>query len=206
MDNARMTHRFQCQCGTLQGEVSNPGQALRAVCYCKDCQAYGRLLGEPQRVLDAQGGTDIVATESRYVKFTAGMESLACLCLSPRGLLRWYAKCCNTPIANTPHDWKIPYAGLVHTCLRNPEPVERSFPQVQLRVNTGSALGRPPETHKLSGWARFGALMLRLTRSRLVGGYHATPFFDPHGKPVVEPIVAPRDAVDAARRGSGAQA
>ena len=195
-----MKHRFQCQCGAVQGEVDQPERAVRAVCYCRDCQAYARLLGQPQRVLDPLGGTDVVATQSKYVKFTSGMHLLACLSLSPRGLLRWYAKCCSTPIANTPRDWKVPYVGLVHTCLRQPEPLERSFPQVQMRVNTKSANGRPPSTGALGSMASFARLALRLTGSRLGGSYKATPFFGATGVPIAPVVVAPRAAVEEARR------
>lgn len=198
-----MPHRFQCQCGSLQGEVDRPGQAARAVCYCKDCQAYAHVLGQPQRVLDVLGGTDIVATEARNVRFTAGKEQLACLSLSPRGLLRWYANCCSTPIANTPRDWRLPYVGMVHTCLRRPDPIEQSFPEVQMHVNTRSARGKPPPGHPIAGMARFARLMLRLTASRLRGGYKATPLFDAQGRPVVEVKVAPRAAVEEARRAVG---
>jgi hypothetical protein len=32
--------------------------------------------------------------------------------LSDKGLLRWYARCCNTPIANTPANYKASFAGI----------------------------------------------------------------------------------------------
>lgn len=199
-----MAHRFQCRCGKLQGEIAQPAPALRAVCYCRDCQAYAHLLGEPQRVLDAQGGTDIVAMQSSNVRLTAGQEWLACLSLSPRGLLRWYAGCCRTPIANTPRDWKLPYAGMVHSCLERPQPIEPSFPAVQLQVNTGSAHGPVPRVGKLSGMARLARLMLRLLAARARGAYRQTPFFDANGAPVVEVKVAEREAVAQAKRAVGA--
>ncbi len=195
-----MPHRFQCRCGQLQGEVDQPEHGVRVVCYCTDCQTYGYLLGHPQRVLDRQGGTDIVATDSRYVRFTGGTEALACLSLSPRGLLRWYAKCCDTPIAATPRNWKLPYAGLVHTCLSQPDSLERSFPQAPMRVNTQSARGKPPGGAGVRGMARLAGLMLRLIASRLHGGYRASPFFNALGVPVAEVVVAPRGSVDEARR------
>ena len=86
-------------------------------CYCRDCQAFAHALGNPGAILDKLGGTDIVATLQQYVTFTKGTEALACLSLSERGLLRWYANCCNTPIANTARNPKLSYVGLVHTCL-----------------------------------------------------------------------------------------
>ena len=94
-----MSHRFECRCGALQGEVRRPAHGVRAVCYCGDCQTYAHLLGNAQSVLDALGGTDVVATQARNVVITSGASELACLSLSPNGLLRWYASCCGTSIA-----------------------------------------------------------------------------------------------------------
>ena len=195
-----MNHRFQCRCSAVHGEVGRPEQAVRAICYCRDCQAYAHVLGEAKRVLDPLGGTDIVATHSRNVRFTSSTAALACLSLSPNGLLRWYASCCNTPIANTGRDWKLPYVGLVHTCLHVPDALERSFPKVQLRINAQGAHGTPPAGGKLAGTAAFGSLVLRLLGSRLRGGYRQTPFFDGNGAPVAPATVPPRAAVEQARR------
>jgi hypothetical protein len=140
----------------------------------------------------------VVATQARNVTFTSS-ASLACLSLSPRGLLRWYASCCGTPIANTPRNWKLPYVGLVHTCLRQPQPLEMSFPGDPLRVNTAGAHGVPPKGRSLAGMARFGTLALRLAASRLGGRHRATPFFDAQGRPAREVRVVPKAEVDAAR-------
>jgi hypothetical protein len=96
------------------GVVSQTARTTRATCYCRDCQAYAHALGNPESVLDHIGGTDIVATLQQHVTLTRGAESLACLSLSERGILRWYAGCCNTPIANTARSPKMSYVGLVH--------------------------------------------------------------------------------------------
>ena len=188
------THPFQCRCGTLKGEVARPERGVRAVCYCRDCQAFARELGDPGAVLDELGGTDVVATQSRYVRFTSDTRTLACLSLYPRGLLRWYASCCRTPIGNTPRDWRLPYIGLVHACLGTVEPLKRSWPRVQLRVNTKGASGAPPRMP----WTQFLpmlAFMPRMAAARLSGAYRQTPFFDEQGKPRAEVRLA-------ARRGS----
>jgi hypothetical protein len=198
-----MPHRFQCQCGLLRGEVDQPRRGVRAVCYCSDCQAYAHLLGAPGRVLDTLGGTDVVATHARAVRITSGSQALACLSLSPRGLLRWYASCCKPPIANTPRDPKLPYVGLVHTCLNQPDPMERSFGAVQMHVNTRSAKGKPPRGAAFSGMARFAVLVLRLTASRLRGKPSARAFFDAQGAPVTQVVVASPNAVEQARRAAG---
>jgi hypothetical protein len=199
-----MPHRFQCTCGQLRGEILQPARGMRAVCYCADCQAYAHLLRRADQVLDAAGGTDVVATPAKNVTISAGREQLACVSLSPRGLLRWYAGCCGTPIANTPRDWKLPYVGLVHTCLRQPDPLERSFPHVDMRVNTKGAHGAVPRDTGLGGKLRFLRLAMRLTVMRFTGSYKATPLFSASGEPVVAPRVAAREEVEAARRAAAA--
>ena len=139
-----MAHPFRCRCGQLRGEVLDGMRGMRAVCYCRDCRAYAHWLGRPEDVVDALGGTDIVATEARYVRLTAGAPLLACMSLSPRGLLRWYASCCRTPVGNTPRDWKLPYVGLACTTLAQERPLGAGFPPVQMDINTASALGPAP--------------------------------------------------------------
>jgi len=196
-------HPFQCRCGTLRGEVDEPHRAMRAVCYCRDCRTYAHWLGQTQDVLDAVGGTDIVATQARYVRLTAGGPSLACMSLSPRGLLRWYASCCGTPIANTPRDPKLPYVGLVHTALARVQPLEASFPPVQMDINTKSALGPTPHRGGPGAIAKFAAMMLRLASARFTGAYRATPFFDADGAPVSAVQVPPLVEVETARRAAG---
>ena len=102
-----MTIALRCRCGKLRGQVDTRRVAARAVCYCKDCQAYGRFLATP--VLDPLGGTEVAATLPAAVRFDEGLEHLACMSLGPKGLYRWYADCCRTPIGNTPRDPRTSY-------------------------------------------------------------------------------------------------
>ncbi|AMO22937.1 hypothetical protein GCM10027034_34520 [Ramlibacter solisilvae] len=198
-----MVHPFQCRCGTVRGEVDEPRRAMRAVCYCRDCRAYAHWLGHPGQVLDPLGGTDIVATHARYVRLTAGTSALACMSLSPRGLLRWYASCCNTPVGNTSRSGKLPYVGLVHSCLAQVRPLEPAFPPVQMDINRQSALGPAPSRGGAAVMARFLAKMLRLAAARLTGSWRRSPFFDRAGHPVVPVHVPPKAEVEAARRAAG---
>ena len=92
---------LRCHCGAVRGEMDTERAYARATCYCKDCRAFARFLGVPG-VLDASGGTDIVPVAPAAVRITAGGEHVVCMSLSPKGLLRWYAACCRTPLANTP--------------------------------------------------------------------------------------------------------
>ncbi len=151
--------------------------ATRAVCYCSDCQAYARFLGGA--VLDGSGGTEVVAIAPRQLRFTSSLESLACLSLSPRGLLRWYARCCSTPIGNTPRNYKIAYVGLVHACLGDALAREASFGPLRLAVNPKSAMGPAASVGFGSSVLALGRLGASLLVARLSGSYEQSPFFEP---------------------------
>jgi hypothetical protein len=176
------SHRLLCRCGALSGEIGQPHLAIRAICYCNDCRAFAFYLDRQRDVLDALGGTDIVPTQARYVTLTSGLQHLACMSLSAKGLLRWYAQCCRTPIANTPRDWRLPYVGLVHSCLE--KPLEQSFPNVQMHANARGVKG-VPATGVWTPIKALGGFMPRMLLARLNGAYRQTPFFSPAGEPIV---------------------
>jgi hypothetical protein len=70
------------------------------------------------------------------------MALLRCLSLSEKGLLRWYAGCCGTALANTPRNPRIANVGLMHTCITGS--LESSFGPVRFQAFRGSAVQRPP--------------------------------------------------------------
>ncbi|MDO9354052.1 MAG: DUF6151 family protein [Solirubrobacteraceae bacterium] len=183
-----MKHVLRCRCGTIRGEVDADGSAGRAICYCKDCQAYARHLGRPEVTLDAQGGTEIVACLPSNVRFSAGLERLACLSLSDKGLLRWYADCCRTPIGNTPRDPKVAYVGLVRDCLPGEDRVlDAAFFPCSIALNTGSAQGAVRSTPFSTALGVF-KIMKNVLGARLSGGYKRNPFFDAtSGRPIRAP-------------------
>lgn len=192
-----MNHPLRCRCGALKGYVSHPEKASRGVCYCKDCQAFAHFLGTPGDILDEMGGTDVIATMPKYVTFTQGIEALACMSLTEHGLLRWYASCCDTPIGNTPRNYKVSHVGLVHTCLEDPlRTLESSFGPVRMRGNIKSAKGKP-KLMPLSTVASILRFLRSLLRARLDGSYKYTPFFTlDRGTPVVAPKVLTKSELE----------
>jgi hypothetical protein len=186
-----MNHPLQCQCGTLKGYVTPPDMANRAVCYCKDCQAFAHFLERADDgVLNELGGTEIVATLPRHVHFTQGLEALVCMSLSEKGLLRWYTSCCNTPIGNTPRDFKIPYVGLIHSCLAKRAPsLQDSFGPVRMVLQTKSAKGQVKST-PMSNFVTLLKIMKSVIATRISGGYKRNPFFvEGSGTPIKHPRV-----------------
>ncbi|MFT3907329.1 MAG: DUF6151 family protein [Steroidobacteraceae bacterium] len=172
---ATSNHPLNCHCGHLQGQLT-PGRAVRAVCYCRDCQAFARFLGHEDQVLDANNGTEVIATLPRHVQFTAGLDALACMSLSPRGLLRWYASCCRTPIGNTPRDARMPYIGVIHTCLGGRSALAERFGPVTMAVNRQGARTPVPAT-PLGIVCGLAKVMSAALPERFTGRYRDTPFF-----------------------------
>lgn len=200
----RMNYPLRCRCGTLRGNVGHPEKASRVVCYCKDCQSFAHFLGKPDDVLDSLGGTESVATLSQYVEFTQGLEALACMSLSPKGVLRWYASCCNTPIGNTLRDRRIAYVALVHSCLPGSSATrEDAFGPVRLRANAASAK-RSTESSWMRNVGGLVRILLPVARARLTGSYRRTPFFHRgSGEPVAQPKVITREERASLRRAVG---
>lgn len=82
----------------------------RVTCYCDDCQAFAHQLGRAD-LLNENGGSDIVQVAPAALSFTKGQDRIVGLRLTPKGLHRWYAKCCNTPVGNTMGP-AMPFVGL----------------------------------------------------------------------------------------------
>ena len=192
-----MNHPLQCRCGTLRGYVTLPGSVNRAVCYCKDCQAFAHFLGRANDILDSKGGTDIVQTTPSRLTLTAGAEMLSCMRLTENGLMRWYARCCNTPIGNTLANIQMSFVGLIHSCLDNGgKSMDESFGPVRMWVNTKGAKGAV-QSSPLAAMGGMMRILGMVLRARLNGSYRRTVFFAPQtGSPVTTPKVLGRDERD----------
>lgn len=185
-----MSHPLQCRCGTVKGTLTDTRKANRALCYCRDCQAFAHFLGKADEILDERGGSDIIQVLPKKVTFSQGADKLACMRLTEKGLLRWYASCCRTPIGNTLATPKLAFVGLVHTCLEGGGPsLNDAFGPVRVVVYTKRARGepKPPERGKGAMLAWFFGTVLP---ARFNGDYRTTPFFDvAKGTPVATPRV-----------------
>jgi hypothetical protein len=183
---------LRCRCGRLRGIACDvgPSTGLRFVCYCRDCQAFARFLERPD-ILDPAGGTDIVQMPPARVKLTAGTDALRSLRLSDKGVLRWYADCCHTPIANTAGA-RFPLIAVIHSFMdHEAHGVSRdeALGPPLCRIYERSAVGplptAPPPSFAV--FARRGSMMLGWW---LRGLTKPSPFFDERtGAPCVEPRV-----------------
>lgn len=176
-----------CSCSTLKGVLRNCSSAsgTRIICYCKDCQAGAHALGA-ERLLNPQGGTDIVQTLPTRLEITEGAEHLSCLRLSPKGLLRWYASCCNTPMFNTLGTNRLRFLGVLsHAIEKGPE---IAFGPV---IAVANVQGAGSVEAGLEEYGRTRALFHILSRhlAALLSRKKSATFFSPDGTPTAVPRV-----------------
>lgn len=180
---------IKCRCGTFRGALLQPEQSRRLICYCRDCQAYAHALGAAEAVLDAAGGTTIVAALQERVSITQGHEQLTCMSLTERGIYRWYAACCRTPMANTIRRPQISYVGLVHSCLAPEEASVGEHWKNFFTVNTAHAKGpvQSPGSGALLGTIAIARMVIG---ARIRGSWRRSPFFtDGTSQPISSPLV-----------------
>ncbi len=178
-------HQLTCKCGAVQGRVLSGAPSNRVRCYCTDCQAFGRFFGPAAQVLDAQGGTELVQVCQSRLRLDRGFEHLASIRLTDKGMIRWYAQCCQTPIGNTMTDPKMSFIGLIHTFM-DVSALDRDFGPSIATFNTGKAIGDPkPKQRGLVGTIlRFARIVLV---SRILGRYKKSPLYTSTGTPVAAP-------------------
>lgn len=102
---------FSCACGSVTGTLIKAGPSVgdHVVCHCTDCQAFAIRLGAANRILDQHAGTALYQGRCATMRLSTGRDQLACLHLTEKPTLRWYARCCDTPMFNTYRNGRIPY-------------------------------------------------------------------------------------------------
>ncbi|MEO1089916.1 MAG: DUF6151 family protein [Pseudomonadota bacterium] len=199
---------LSCRCGAMGGELRDvsPRHGSRVVCYCRDCRAFARHLGQGDTVLDPHGGTEIYQTTSDRLSLADPGGKLACLRLRTGGLLRWYVSCCNTPIGNTLGTPGLPFIGLITGGLPAAAAPVEDFGPVMARAFVREAEGGADALAADAG-SPFRLVALAMARSlwaRATGGHRRTPLFDAASRaPVVEPRVLTDGELQAAMGAAG---
>ena len=154
---------IRCRCGEVRGIVTDPSprSVNRVVCYCDDCQAFLHQLGRAD-LLNAKGGSDIVQLAPAALSFTKGQDRIAGLRLTPSGLYRWYATCCNTPVGNTMGP-SIPFVGILAQSVDPPRP-DDFFGAPVAEIFGKCAVGEPPP-----GSTRFNPVMFLRAIGKVIG-------------------------------------
>lgn len=191
---------IRCDCGHVHGHVDlRDHDARRAVCYCRDCRMFAHFLKRADTVLDRHGGTEVAQISQGRLRFDAGREHLACMRLTPKGILRWYTACCLTPIGNVLANRHLPYLGLIHTCIDFEAcvaPMESILGSIDCRIHT-----HDPELRRryTNAHATIPPTLLirtgmRVLGWRLRGDHRDSPLFEREsGRPIATPRILDAD-------------
>ena len=199
---------LRCDCGAWRGVLRSvePGRGNRCVCYCDDCQSFAYYLGRADSILDGHGGTDIFQMSPARLEITAGHEHFACMRLRPRSrVVRWFASCCRTPIGNTPAEPRMPFVGVIHSCLdlrTTGLSADALLGPVRGSAFPRFARGEPAQLPKKLGVLHILRMVGIIVGARLRREQKRSPFFHADGKPKVTPHVLSAEelrAVEAAR-------
>ena len=181
--------QLRCRCGAVEGTVSNasPKTTNRIICYCDDCQAFVHHLGRAD-LLDEQGGTDIIQVAPSALTFGKGHERIAGLRLTPKGLYRWYASCCNTPIGNTSAPG-LPFVGIVARVFEGgASELDQLVGKPIGGVLGKHAIGTPPAGSTRANPRLIARALGNILRWRLSGKTWPHPFFDRETRAPSRPV------------------
>jgi hypothetical protein len=200
MNRTRSSMAVGCRCGAVRGTLTDPAPASvnHVVCYCDDCQAFAHWLQRAD-LLDARGGSDIVQVAPGCLSFETGQDRIAGLRLSPKGLYRWYARCCHTPLGNTVSP-AIPFVGLVAEAVEiDGQPARARFGAPVGTIKGEYAIGGVPAGSKGIPLALMLRAVAKVLGWRLKGLAWPNPFFSRSGEPVYAVTIlsaAERQALD----------
>ncbi len=176
-----------CKCGAVTAVARHvaPASSNFVICGCKFCRGYAHYLGHADDVLDAHGGTEIFQISPRCLEIIGGRENIACLRMTEKGALRWYASCCNTPLANTAPSAALPLMGLTGMCI-DPD-LRPVFGRLRARINSDPGA---PDTGRMRSAFMLFRYACMMVMWRLRGDYKHSPLFDvDSGAPVLAPRV-----------------
>ncbi|MFT6406520.1 MAG: hypothetical protein ACJA2U_002900 [Marinomonas primoryensis] len=181
---------LKCACGTVKGKTSAVSSKIgtRITCCCDDCQAFSQFLGQEGNVLDQYGGTDIFQIPVSFLTITEGKSEIACVRLSPKGMHRWYAKCCNTPIGNT-FGAGGPFIGIIHSFMDKSEMSEVDLGKSRGHVLTKFAKTPVPENLKGSSLRINCRVVAKILSWKLKGLNKPSEFFNNNREPICQPQI-----------------
>lgn len=133
--------------------------------------------------------SDISSPPSKLI-ITEGSQYLRSLRLTPKGLIRWYAGCCNTPVGNT-LSAKLPFIGVIEAFISANEDVESKLGPVRGSVFVKSARTPPPASLRGSDntFSLHTRILVSLLKWKIKYSQCQSPFFLPDGNPVCQPRI-----------------
>jgi hypothetical protein len=189
---------FSCSCGAVTGALTEPDPAKgdHVVCHCPDCQNFARYLGAADRILQAHGGTDLYQSRCAKMHLTKGADRLACLHLTDKPTLRWYASCCRTPMFNTFANGRMPYlTTFVANC--DPKQAEAALGPVTGHLSLPNTIDDMHGAPRMSFAKLMGRASVRMLKDFFSGDRRRSALFDPK---TLAPISTPHRLTEAERR------
>lgn len=180
-----------CRCGEIHGRIRDvsSGTVNRMICYCDDCQAFLHFL-ERTDLFEPHSGTEVIQVAPRTVTFDRGTERIRGMRLSSKGMHRWYASCCKTPLGNTVMP-SVPFIGM-------PLEVFRGAPDVHSRDEAfgrvrGASFGKfatdgAPEASNAANFLVVANALRVVLGWKLRGKAWPHPFFDRASRAPIYPV------------------
>ncbi|GEO00568.1 hypothetical protein NSE01_24000 [Novosphingobium sediminis] len=171
--------------GLLRDVATLTGDHL--VCHCSDCLAFLRFCNRAQApaVID---GVQLFLTRVSRMVITTGKSELACVHLTQKPMLRWYAQCCPTPLFHTVHSGWYPFV-TTHVATLDPERRGEAIgkPRGHTFVDDVATVQRSFRTvSRNSIMARF---IVGMWKDLLSGDFRRAELFEPRS---LRPIVSPK--------------
>lgn len=192
---------IQCTCGSVRGTLRDvsPSTVQNLVCHCADCRTFLRHLGRADDLLTEHGGTEVVHSTPARMSLTEGTHHVGLIRLSPNGLLRFYATCCNTPLGAMLDDPQQAFVSIARCILPEDADAHLGAP---VGVRARSAIG---DRSTLDAAANVPAWLMvrigwRLVKQRLQGQARPSPFHAADGTCIAEATVLTKEQRAAARR------
>ena len=178
-----------CRCGAVRGLVRDAGPegGDHVVCHCTDCRAFAQLFDASEHVLDDHGGTALYQTRCARLELGAGRDRLGCLHLTEKPTLRWFARCCRTPMFNSWRNGRMPYVTALVCIFATNRPREvlgEPLGHLFLSEATGDPRGLTPMS--MSAMAR--RFLPRMAKDMLSGDRRRSALFDAR---TLDPIATP---------------
>ena len=186
---------LKCACGTVTGKTLAVSSRIgtRITCCCNDCQVFAQFLGQEGKVLDQYGGTDILQIPVSHLTINEGKSEIACIRFSPKGMYRWYAKCCNTPIGNT-FGAGGAFIGIIHSFMDKATTSEVDLGKNRGHILTKFAKTPVPENLKGSSLSINCRVVAKILSWKLKGLNKPSEFFNNNAEPICEPQILDKKA------------
>ena len=183
--------QISCDCGAFKADLlafpkNTPG---RLACYCKDCQAFLEKIDRTD-LFDNYKGTEIIPAYPNDISIVQGLTELNCYRLTDKGIYRWTASCCNSPIVNMRRGF--PWAGIYHSAYtkHNPEALH-VLGDIKSRIYGRDAVAGAP--FKISEKISFTDMLVVIPfiiKGKILRKNQHSPFFNSETeKPISEPVI-----------------